>query len=282
MRSRGTSKSAVSRRFVTKTAAQLAAWQTASLERLDLVGLLIDGVHIGEHCLIVAIGIAADGQKHALGLWDGSTENARVCQDLLANLQSRELCTDRSLLVILDGSKALRKAVRAIFGDAALVQRCQVHKMRNALEYLTDRDRPWVQAIVRRAYQASDVRKAQHLLLDLARRLEDEYPSAAESVREGLEETLTVQGLGLSERLQRSLTTTNAAESLISRTRHVKRNVKRWRGGKMMLRWVAACVLEAVKGFRRLKGHRDMPALVAKLRARDQQLGLTTTEEKVA
>jgi transposase-like protein len=282
MRSRGTSKSAVSRRFVTKTVAQLTAWQTASLEALDLVGLLIDGVHIGEHCLIVALGIGADGQKHALGLWDGSTENARVCQDLLGNLQSRGMRTDRSLLVILDGSKALRKAVRAIFGDAALVQRCQVHKTRNVLEYLSDRDRPWAQAILRRAYQASDVKKAQRMLLDLARRLEDEYPSAAESVREGLEETLTVQGLGLSDRLQRSLTTTNAAESLISRTRHVKRHVKRWRGGKMMLRWVAAGVLEAVKGFRRLKGHRDMPTLVAQLRARDQQLGLTAAEEKVA
>ena len=132
MASRGTSKSAVSRRFVAKTAAQLAAWQTAALEGLDLVGLLIDGVHIGEHCLIVALGIAADGQKHALGLWDGSTENARVCQDLLANLHSRGLRTF-SLLVILDGSKALRKAVRTIFGEAALVQRCQVHKMRNVL-----------------------------------------------------------------------------------------------------------------------------------------------------
>ena len=184
--------------FVTKTAAPLAAWQTASLESLDRVGLLIDGVHIGEHCLIVALGIAADGQKHALGLWDGSTENARVCQDLLAHLQSRGLRTDRSLLVILDGSKALRKAVRAIFGDAALVQRCQVHKTRHVLEYRSDRDRPWAQAILRRAYQATDVKKAQHLLLDLARRLENEYPSAAESVREGLEETLTVQGLGAS------------------------------------------------------------------------------------
>ena len=262
MRSRGTSKSAVSRRFVAKTAAQLAAWQTAA-RALDLVGLLIDGVHIGEHCLIVALGIAADGQKHALGLWDGSTENARVCQDLLANLQSRGLRTDRSLLVILDGSKALRKAVRATFGEAALVQRCQVHKMRNVLEYLNDRDRPWAQAILRRAYQATDVKTAQRLLLDLARRLETEYPSAAESVREGLDETLTVLTLKLSPRLRRSLATTNAAESLISRTRHVKRNVKRWRGGQMMLRWVAAGILEAVKGFRRLKGYADMPTLVS-------------------
>jgi transposase-like protein len=243
--------------------------------------LILDGVHIGEHCLIVALGIAADGQKHALGLWEGSTENATVCQSLLSNLQRRRLRTDRSLLVILDGSKALRKAVHATFDTAALVQRCQIHKLRNVMDHLPERQRPWVQAIMRRAYR-SDVPTARRLLQDLARRLEDEYPSAAESVREGLQETLTVMGLGLSERLQRSLTTTNAAESLISRTRHVKRNVKRWRGGKMMLRWVAAGVLEALNGFRRLKGHRDMPTLVAKLRARDQQLGLTSANEKVA
>jgi putative transposase len=156
MVSRGTSKSAVSRRFVARTTAQLAAWQSAPLDGLDLAALLIDGVHVGDHCLIVALGIAADGQKHALGLWDGSTENATVCQGLLANLQSRGLRTDRSLLVILDGSKALRKAVRATFGEAALVQRCQVHKMRNILEYLNDRQRPWAQAILRRAYQSTD------------------------------------------------------------------------------------------------------------------------------
>jgi transposase-like protein len=282
MRSRGTSKSAVSRRFVAKTTAQLEAWRGTALDDLDLVGLLLDGVHIGDHCLVVALGIAADGQKHALGLWEGSTENTTVCQQLLANLQQRGLRTDRSLLVILDGSPALRKAVRAVFDQAALIQRCQIHKIRNVLDYLPERQRPWVQAIMRRAYQSPDVKTATRLLQDLARRLEDEYPSAAESVREGLDDTLTVIGLGLSQRLQRSLATTNAAESLISRTRHVKRNVKRWRGGKMMLRWVAAGVLEAVKGFRRLKGHRDMPTLVAKLRARDQQLGLTKGEEKVA
>lgn len=278
--SRGTSKSAVSRRFVAKTTAQLQTWQSAPLDALDLVGLLLDGVHLGDHCLIVALGIGADGQKHALGLWDGSTENATVCQGLLANLQSRGLRTDRSLLVILDGSKALRKAVRATFGDAALVQRCQIHKTRNILEYLNDRQRPWAQAILRRAYQSADVKTAQRLLLDLARRLEAEHPSAAESVREGLDETLTVLTLNLSARLRRSLATTNAAESLLSRTRHVKRNVKRWRGGQMMLRWVAAGVLEAVKGFRRLKGYADMPTLVAALRARDQQLGLSVAQEE--
>jgi transposase-like protein len=280
--SRGTSKSSVSRRFVAKTTAQLRAWQSAPLDELDLVALLLDGVHIGEHCLVVALGIAADGQKHALGLWEGATENAAVCQSLLANLQSRGLRTDRSLLVILDGALALHKATRAVFGEAALIQRCQVHKLRNILDHLPERQRPWVQAVVRRAYQATDITVATRLLTDLAKRLDDEHPSAAGSVREGLDETLTVLSLHLSARLQRSLVTTNAAESLLSRTRHVKRNVKRWRGGQMMLRWVAAGVLEAVKGFRRLKGHADMPRLVAALRARDQRIGLGVSVEHVA
>ena len=280
--SRGTSKSAVSRRFVAKTRAQLETWQARPVDDLALAVLLLDGVHVGEHCLIVALGVTEDGTKHALGLWDGSTENSTVCQSLLANLQSRGLRTDRSLLVILDGSKALHKAVRTMFGEAALVQRCQIHKLRNVLDHLPERQRPWVKAILQRAYRQDDVTAAKRLLQDLARRLDGEYPSAAESVREGLEETLTIIGLRLSPALRRSLNTTNAAESLISRTRHVKRNVKRWRGGQMVLRWVVAGVLEAVKGFRRLKGHKEMPTLVSALRVRDQQLGLVKDVEQVA
>jgi putative transposase len=282
MISRGTSKSAVSRRFVAKTAAQLAAWRSTALDKFDLVGLLVDGVHIGEHCIVVALGIDHTGRKHALGLWDGSTENAAVCQSLLADLQSRGLRTDRSLLVILDGSKALHKAVAQTFGSAALIHRCQVHKLRNILEHLPEGQRPWVRAIVARAYKQVEVATARRLLQDLARRLEDRYPSAAASVREGLDETLTILTLGLSDRLRQSLATTNAIESLISRTRHVKRNVKRWRGGQMVLRWTAAAIQEAVKGFRRLKGHKDMPKLLAGLRARDQQLGIAESVENVA
>jgi putative transposase len=280
--SRGTSKSAVSRRFVAKTQAQLETWQARPLENLAIAVLLLDGVHVGEHCLIVALGITEDGTKHALGLWDGSTENSTLCQSLLSNLQSRGLRTDRSVLVILDGSKALHKAVRAMFGEAALVQRCQIHKLRNVLDHLPERERPWVKAILQRAYRQDEVATAKRLLQDLARRLDSEYPSAAESVREGLDETLTVIGLRLSPALRRSLSTTNAAESLISRTRHVKRNVKRWRGGQMVLRWVAAGLLEAVKGFRRLKGHKEMPTLMTALHVRDQQLGLVKHGEKVA
>jgi putative transposase len=237
---RGTSKSAVSRRFVVKTAAQLDAWRSTALDPINLVALLIDGLHIGEHCIVVALGIDTTGAKHALGLWDGSTENAALCQSLLADLQSRGLRTDRSLLIILDGSKALHKAVSQTFGSAALIHRCHVHKLRNILEHLPEGQRPWVRAIVARAYKQAEVATARRLLQDLARRLEDRYPSAAASVREGLEETLTVLTLKLSDRLRQSLATTNAIESLISRSRHVKRNVKRWRGGQMVLRWTAA------------------------------------------
>ena len=279
---RGTSTSAVSRRVVAQTQAQLDAWRATPLDALDLVGLLIDGVHVGGHGIVVARGIDKMGAKHPLGLWEGATENATVCQGLLTNLASRGLRTDRSLRVIVDGVKALDTAVTQTFGRAALVQRCQVHKGRNILEHLPEAPRPWVKAVLTRAYTNSHVKTATRLLQDLARRVDTDYPSAATSVREGLDETLTVLGLGLSARLHRSLATTNAIESLLSRTRHVQRHVKRWRGGTMVLRWVAAGVLEAAKGFRRVQGCQDMPALVAALRARDARLGLGESSEMVA
>ena len=189
VRTRGTSKSAVSRRFVAQTQAQLDAWRATPLDDLDLVALLIDGVQVGGHCIVVALGIDQTGRKHALGLWEGSTENTTVCQGLLTNLHSRGLRTDRSLLVILDGAKALHTAVTQTFGPAALVQRCQVHKRRNVLECLPEAQRVWVKAILTRAYTRPDVKAARRLLHDLARRLDADYPSAAASVREGLDES---------------------------------------------------------------------------------------------
>ena len=252
--SRGTSKRRVSRRFVATTTVPLRAWQATPLDGLALVARLVDGVHIGEPCLVVALGIAADGQKHALGLEEGVAENAAVCQSLLANLQRRGLRTDRTLLVILDGASALHQATRAVCGEAAHIQRCQVHKLRNILDDLPERQRPWVQAVVRRAYQATDSKVATRLITYLTTRLDHEYLSAAGSVREGLEETLTVVTLQLSSRLQRSIATTNAAESLLRRTRHVKRTVKRWRGGQMILRWVAAGVPRGRQGLPTFEG----------------------------
>ena len=203
VRTRGTSRSAVSRRFVAQTQAQLDAWRATPLAELDLAVLLLDGVHVGTHCIVVALGIDVTGQKHALGVWEGSTENTTVCQGLLTNLQSRGLRTERSLLVILDGAKALHTAVTQTFGAAAVLQRCQIHKQRNVLEHLPQAQRPWVTATLTRAYTHRDVKAARRLLQDLARRLDTDHPSAAASVREGLDETLTILGFGLSERLQR-------------------------------------------------------------------------------
>ena len=193
---RGTSKSAVSRRFVAQTHAQLDAWRATPLDALDLSVLMIDGVQVGGHCIVVALGIDNTGAKHPLGLWEGATENTTVCQGLLSNLQSRGLRTDRSLLVLLDGAKALATAVTQTWGRAAVVHRCQVHKCRNILEHLPEAQRPWVKAILTRAYRHTNVTAAKRLLQDLARRLDTDYPSAAASVREGLDDTLTVLGFG--------------------------------------------------------------------------------------
>lgn len=212
----------------------------------------------------------------AAAKWDGSTENTGVCQGLLANLRDRGLRTDRSLLVVLDGSTALRKAVDQALGQAAWVQRCQVHKLRNVLSYLPPGRQRAARATLQRAYRTTDVKQAQRQLEALARQLEDLYPSAAASLREGLEETLTVLALGVGDTLRRALATTNTIENLIGRLRHVHRNVKRWRGRHMALRWAVAGMLEAVKGFKRFRGHQDMRALVNALRARDERLGLTS------
>ena len=294
VRTRGTSKRAVSRRFVAQTQAQLDAWRATPLAELDLAVLLLEGVHMGTHCIVVALGIDVTGPKHALGVWEGATENTPVCQGLLTNLQSRGLRTDRSLLVILDGAKALHTAVAQTFGAAAVLQRCQIHKQRNVLEYLPQTQRPWVKAILTRAYMHRDVTAARRLVQDLARRLDADHPSAAASVREGLDESRTVIGLGLSACAPAAIAGHDQCRRASSAGRGTmqwvptctpsssKRNVKRWRGGAMVRRWVAAGVLEATTGFRRVKGGTDMPQLVAALRARNAQLGLGESSEMVA
>jgi putative transposase len=278
VRTRGISKSSVSRRFVARTREQVAAWQSRSLADLDLAVVFIDGIQFARQCLVVALGIDSDGDKHVLGVWDGSTENATVCKGLLANLSERGLRTDRSVLVVIDGSKAIGSAVAQVWGRAAWIQRCQVHKLRNVVSYLPASRQSWARAIMRRAYRATDVGHARRQLEALAQQLEADYPSAAASLREGLDDTLTVLGLPVGERLRRSLATTNTIECLIGRVRQVHRNVKRWRGRHMALRWAVAGLVEAADGFHRLVGHRDMRALVNALRARDAQLQLTPTK----
>ena len=263
-----TGSSSVSRRFVARTQRQLETFMSRSLEDEDFPILLLDGTGFGEHTLVVAMGIDPTGRKHVLGVVEGSTENEAVCRRLLSNLVDRGLPVERARLVVIDGGKGLRKAVRNVFGNWALVQRCQFHKIQNVIEHLPQGKRAWAKAAMRKAYD-SEPAQAKRRLLELARNLEA-HDGAAASIREGLEETLTLLSLGITGALARTLSTTNPIENLQGTLKRVSRNVTRWRSGGMALRWAVTGLLEAQKSFRRLKGYRELPAL---LRALDARIG---------
>jgi transposase-like protein len=246
-----TSRSAVSRRFVAQTETALAQLLGAELSRLDLVAFMVDGVHFGEHICIVALGIDIDGVKHPLSLVEGSTENATLVTELIVGLRERGLDVTRPVLVVLDGSKALRRAVVDVF-DRPVIARCQLHKIRNVQDRLPDKLRSVVAARMRRAYHADSALAAEAELTALAGELDKTHPGAAASLREGLAETLTVLRLGVPPTLARTLRSTNAVESMISICRTHARNVKRWRDGQMALRWCAAGMIEAGKQFRKV------------------------------
>jgi len=266
---RGTSKSAVSRRFVARTRAELDAWAGRPLGELDIVALMLDGIGFGEHTLVVALGIDATGQKHALAIREGSTENATLCRSLLADLVARGVPADRSILVVIDGGTGVRSAVKQVFGDYALVQRCQVHKKRNVVDHLPEHAKPHVRKVMQDAYALDDHAKAKAQLERLAKSLDEQHPSAAASLREGLDETLTVLRLGIGPTLRKSLATTNPIESTFSTVRRVSRRVTRWQSGTMTLRWALAGTMEAEKTWRRLMGKADMPKVVSALRRLD-------------
>ena len=263
-KSSATSKSAVSRRFVAMTETALAELLSRDLSGLDLVALMIDGVHFAESCCIVAMGIGIDGVKHPLALVEGSTENATLVTDLLVNLRGRGLNVTRPMLVGLDGSKALRKAVLDVL-DHPVIQRCQLHKVRNVKDHLPQRLRSSVGSKMTDAYHAGSALEAEAALLALAKELDRTHPGAAASLREGLNETLTVLRLNVPPTLARTLRSTNCIESMISVCRDHAANVKRWRDGQMALRWCAAGMIEAGKQFRRVNGHLHLPSLRAAL-----------------
>jgi putative transposase len=280
---RGVSKSAVSERLVYGTERKLAERMSRDLRQLHVVALLIDGVHFGAHVVLAAVGVDGQGDKHVLGLREGATENAAAVRALLADLIERGLDTKRSLLIVIDGAKALHKAVVEVFGVHALIQRCREHKKRNVTEALPERLRGSIRSAMNQAYATRDPKRARRLLEGLAGRLEHQHPGAAASLREGLEETLTVMRLGLPENLERVLSSTNLIENLFGRVREIGRRVKRWQHRTMVLRWTAAGVLEAERGFRKLVGYRAMPTLVAALRAHDAQFHRRVDDtEKVA
>jgi putative transposase len=258
---RSTSKSAVSREFVSRTREHLLELMSRPLDDLRLAVLMLDGIELKGRCCVVALGIDTDGTKHPLGLWDGSTENATVATTLLANLVERGLDVEQGVLVVIDGAKALRKAVRDVLGVHTPVQRCVRHKERNVLGHLPDRDRPLVRRRLRAAWALDDHDRALDQLRVLADELARSHPGAAASLREGIEETLTVTRLGVRGRLKRTLASTNPCESMIETVRRVARNVKRWQSGDMCLRWTAAGMLQAQDQFRKIIGYTDLAKL---------------------
>ena len=262
--SSATSKSAVSRRFVKATETALAELLAADLSDLDLVAIMVDGVHFAEHCCVVALGIDLEGTKHPLALAEGSTENTTLVRGLLAGLRERGLDTTRPILAVLDGSKALAAGIREVF-DRPVIQRCQLHKLRNVRDHLPQKLRSVVVSRMRAAYRADSALQAQAQLETLAGELDKTHPGAAASLREGLAETLTVLRLDVPPTLARTLRSTNAVESMISIARDHSSNVKRWRDGQMALRWCAAGMVEAGTQFRRVNGHLHLRALRAAL-----------------
>jgi putative transposase len=272
----GTSKSAISRRFVAATERALAELLAADLSRLDLVALMVDGIRVAEHCCVVALGITLDGTKVPLGLAEGATENTTVVRDLLAGLRERGLEVTRPILVVIDGAKALRRAVSDVF-DHPVVQRCQLHKLRNVTDRLPDALASTVAKRMRRAYHHPNGLVAEAELEALARELDRAHPGAAASLREGLAETLTIIRLGVPPTLARTLRSTNSVESMIAICRDHAANVKRWQDGQMVLRWIAAGMGEAAKQFRRVNGYLHLPALRAALDA-----AVTPTKEDAA
>jgi putative transposase len=265
---RSISKSAVSRRFVVLSQRQLDAWLSRSLKGLDLPAVMIDGIHLRDRVILVALGIDAKGHKHVLGLREGSTEATRVVRSLLSELIDRGLDAQRMRLWVIDGGKALRKAIVECFGRLALVQRCQEHKRRNVLEHLPDELHASVKRTLRDAWGSGNAALARKQLLRLAASLKARHPGAAASLLEGLEETLTVQELGLTGHLYRTLRTTNPIENLNGSIAHYSRNVKRWKDGLMTLRWVASALSDASQRFRRLQGCKDMKFLLNALASR--------------
>jgi putative transposase len=276
----GVSKSAASRHFVALSAARMKAWMGSDLSALDIMVVQIDGIHISEHLVLVAaIGIDGAGEKHPLGLIEGATEHSAVVQALIDDLIARGLDPAVPRLFIIDGAKALAKAIRRSFGRHTPIQRCQIHKARNIMERLSPALHASVRRALRQAWELDDADKAEKLIRNLAQRLERDAPGVSKSILEGLDEILTVSRLGLPAELRRSLACTNIIENMMGTVRRVTRNVKRWSSASMALRWTAAAMLEAKKGFRRLKAYKQLPALRVALNAHYER---TSNKESLA
>jgi|SRR5680860_575540 len=266
--SSATSKSSVSEAFVESTATALEELMSRGLEDVRLAAMMLDGLEIAERMHVVALGVTTEGVKVPLGLWEGSTENATLARTLLADLVDRGLDPEQGILFVIDGAKALAKAIREVFGEHALVHRCHRHKERNVTDLLPEADRDRVRGRLRAAWALTDAELARQRLELLASELDRSWPDAAASLREGMEETLTLMGLGIDGQLAKTLGSTNPIESMIEIVRLTQRNVKRWRDGDMRKRWTAAGMLAAEQQFRRVIGYRDLAKLVIAIERR--------------
>jgi putative transposase len=260
--SSSTSKSTVSELFIERTRTALSELMGRRLEDVRLAVMMLDGLQIADRTHVVALGISTEGVKIPLGLWEGSTENAALARALLADLVDRGLDPEQAILFVIDGGKALRRAIKDVFGERALVHRCHRHKERNVCDLLPERDRPQILARIRGAWSLTNAELAEQRLELLASELERTWPDAAASLREGMPETLTLMRLGITGRLSKTLCSTNPCESMIEIVRYTQRNVKRWQEGDMRKRWTAAGMLAAEQQFRRIIGYRDLAKLV--------------------
>ena len=257
-----TSKSTVSELFIERTRTALGELMARRLDDVRLAVMMLDGLEIADRTHVVALGISTEGVKIPLGLWEGSTENATLVSMLLADLVDRGLDPDQAILFVIDGGKALRKAIKDVFGEHALVRRCHRHKERNVTDLLPERDRPQILARIRGAWSLENPELAKQRLQQLASELQRTWPDAAGSLREGLDDTLTLMRLGITGQLAKTLSSTNPCESMIEIVRYTQRNVKRWHDGDMRKRWTAAGMLVAEQQFRRIIGYRDLAKLV--------------------
>jgi transposase-like protein len=267
----GIAKSSVSRHWKALTEAELRAFSQRPVPA-DIVALVIDGQYFRRECLVVAMGVDFQGKKHVLGLWHGATENSTLVRELLADLRERGLNTEAAMLVVIDGAKALAKGVKEVFGDRALIQRCRVHKLRNVLEHLPMNKRQQAAWRLRGAWAKSSPEAALKELLACVSWLEKLSPSAARSLEEGLEETLTVNRLALPLSLVRSFNSTNLIESCFARTEEWTKRVKHWHDANMVMRWGAAALLFAEKGFYRIRGAENLGKLIHALEQHQNEL----------
>jgi transposase-like protein len=267
-KARSKTKSTVSELFIEKTRTALEELMARRLDDMRLAVMMLDGLEIADRVHVVALGITTDGVKVPLGLWEGSTENATLARSLLADLVDRGLDPSQAILFVLDGGKALRRAIKDVFGEHALVHRCHRHKERNVTDLLPERDRSQVLGRIRGAWALNDPKVARQQLERLAGELNRSWPDAASSLREGLDETLTLMSLGATGNLAKTLSSTNPCESMIEVVRHTQRNVKRWQDGDMRKRWTAAGMLVAEQQFRRIVGYSNLAQLVTRIEHR--------------